>query len=268
MCLNPKWIKGLDFPVPCGKCVECRIMNSDVWAYRCMFESRYHKRSCFLTLTYNEENLPLNGNLCKKDFQDFMKRLRFYLDKQGVKIRYFGCGEYGAKRQRPHYHIIIFGWQPDDLQFWKLSDGIPLYLSEFLARVWKKGFISVGRLSLKTVRYCSKYLVGAPDNYAPLVSPFTLCSRRPGIGLQSIPKSVFESNKLWYDGRFIRTPKCYRDKMNFMEKEVFERVRDVGIDKDMFEWQERLNQRREKFLKIFGETLDNQYRPIVYFNKK
>ena len=60
--------------------------------------------SIFVTLTYNNKNLPKigkKGNLIKKDFQDFMKRLRqpnqelnWYPNK---KIRYFHAGEYGEK---------------------------------------------------------------------------------------------------------------------------------------------------------------------------
>ena len=61
----------------------------------------------FLTLTYNDDNLPPNASLVKADLQKFFKRLRKRLGDR--KIRYFACGEYGDQTQRPHYHAIIFG---------------------------------------------------------------------------------------------------------------------------------------------------------------
>ena len=68
------------------------------------------KDTSFVTLTYNNDNLPYNENailptLRKKDLQMFFKRLRSRIDK----IKYFACGEYGDVTQRPHYHMILCG---------------------------------------------------------------------------------------------------------------------------------------------------------------
>ena len=50
----------VEFPVtvPCGQCIGCRLERSKMWAVRCMHESQLHDKNCFLTLTYNDENLP------------------------------------------------------------------------------------------------------------------------------------------------------------------------------------------------------------------
>lgn len=115
------YIGGLT--VPCGKCLSCRISIRRLWTLRCLHELSYHNQNVFVTLTYNDENLPLNKSLRKKHLQDFYKRLRRDLDKQDIKIKHFSCGEYGAPSQlarignrvfqtdgdRPHYHAIIFG---------------------------------------------------------------------------------------------------------------------------------------------------------------
>eukprot|EP01043_Picozoa_sp_COSAG02_P068353 COSAG02_NODE_11317_length_1749_cov_1.025455_4_plen_67_part_01 len=66
-----------------------------------------HEKSCFITLTFSPEELNKRGNpdsLDVRDFQLFMKRLR---KKHQHKIRFFNCGEYGEKNQRPHYHALI-----------------------------------------------------------------------------------------------------------------------------------------------------------------
>ena len=50
----------------------------------------------FLTLTYNNENLPKHG-VFKEEIQLFLKRLRISLDRLHYKhnLRYFACAEYG-----------------------------------------------------------------------------------------------------------------------------------------------------------------------------
>ena len=95
--------------VPCGRCLACRISKRREWSLRMLHELADYDDAMFLTLTYNDDNLPPNGSLVKADLQKFFKRLRKRLDADGRKIRYFACGEYGEQTQRPHYHAIIFG---------------------------------------------------------------------------------------------------------------------------------------------------------------
>ena len=50
---------------------------------------------------------------CKKDVQNFIKRVRFWIDNLNIidddkKIRYFIASEYGPQTYRPHYHGILF----------------------------------------------------------------------------------------------------------------------------------------------------------------
>ena len=110
--------------VPCGKCTGCRTEYSRQWAMRIKHEaSLWGKKNSFVTLTYDDENLPRKGNsttLIKKDFQDFMKRLREpnqELDwTPPTPIRYYHCGEYGDQFGRPHYHAILFNTSFPDLK--------------------------------------------------------------------------------------------------------------------------------------------------------
>jgi len=62
--------------VPCGQCIGCRLDRSRDWANRCMLELRDHKESVFVTLTYDNDHVPIvsspSGNpvmtLDKRDF--------------------------------------------------------------------------------------------------------------------------------------------------------------------------------------------------------
>lgn len=105
-----KYPDGLE--VPCGKCMACRISKRREWSMRLLHELDYHNGSMFLTLTYKDDKLPDNRSLRKRDLQLFLKRLRKLLGER--RIKYFACGEYGEKTQRPHYHLILFGVSLND----------------------------------------------------------------------------------------------------------------------------------------------------------
>lgn len=131
--IKGKWKTQL---IPCGKCIGCRLEYSRQWANRGFLESKLHEENYFITLTYDDEHLPMKdfvkvpkqqselekkiegekfiiyprteewtGTLNKRDVQLFFKRLR----KRIGKFSYMCAGEYGEKNGRPHYHAILFG---------------------------------------------------------------------------------------------------------------------------------------------------------------
>lgn len=148
----------LDKPInfPCGNCIGCRLERSRQWAVRCLHEASLHEDNCFITLTYEE--LPENGSLNKgpkSDYTLFMKRLR---KNTGAKIRYFQCGEYGEKFQRPHHHALLFGYDFPDKQPWKIANKEMLYTSQILQDAWKHGFCSIGEVTFKSAAYVARYI--------------------------------------------------------------------------------------------------------------
>ena len=204
MCLNPK-IAGLQesfsvdgelvkkvtfrigdqeivksIRVPCRSCVECVIGYSNQWATRVAAEASCHRENCFITLTYNDENLPKDNQVAVREVQLFLKRLRKSLGKK--RIRYFACGEYGEKGGRPHYHVIIFGHSFSDRYFLKFDNRKnPIYRSPSLEKLWTKGFSSVGEVNRDSARYAAKYM----QKFMPVGErkpAFTLQSRKPAIG--------------------------------------------------------------------------------------
>lgn len=144
--------------LPCGHCIACRTEQAKEWSNRLLMESKYHEDMYFITLTYCEEYSlrvpsfdPDTGEyqdketLCKKDLQEFFKRLRRNFKKD--KFRYYACGEYGPKKGKPHFHIILFvDWHKendkkivgfDDLKYIGISEsGQPNYKSEILDSLW------------------------------------------------------------------------------------------------------------------------------------
>lgn len=146
-----------EIQLPCGQCVGCKLERSRQWAMRCLHEASLHENNCFLTLTYDNENLPKDWSLNKCDLQKFWKRLRKRYPQ--LQIRYFACGEYGDINNRPHYHACVFNWEPEDKKLWKITNGNRLYTSKILEELWPKGFIVVGNVTFDSAAYVARYIM-------------------------------------------------------------------------------------------------------------
>lgn len=210
MAVGDSDLEPFEVMLPCQKCSECSYKSTLEWAHRIMDESKYHGATCVLTLTYADNPVTL----VKKDYQDFLKRLRYYLDKlYNVKIRYFLSGEYGGKKRRPHYHCIVFGWKPNDTKLHHYNEnGKPVYISEFVEFVWGKGFCSVDDLFFDTAFYCAKYLqkqLSDEVKEKELVPPFVAMSLKPGIGLRYIDSKKLLDDKIYHNGKSIALPRYY-----------------------------------------------------------
>lgn len=248
--------------IPCGHCLECRLEYARQWADRCMLEASEYDENCFITLTYDDPHLPLVsapdpntgeitsfGTLIKKDLQDFMKRLRSRLSENDIKVRFFASGEYGERTCRPHYHIIIFGWIPKDLQLLKMSNlGYAYYKSPFLEEVWPFGNNLVAEASWDTFNYVARYQVKKLNGSLPkdtyektgIQKEFVTMSRRPGIGLNwYISHDVCYSTFLHQylkgkDGSIRINPNRYFD--SYLEKrdpELYEEIKAKRLEFQM-----------------------------------
>ena len=114
-----------------------------------------------------------------------MKRLRKKLHPQ--KLKYFACGEYGSKTERPHYHAIIFGYSPEikNLIPHKKPNGDVVYSDTLLERIWKNGQLTVGGVSSDSIHYTTGYILKANLKKTALMArekEFILTSR--GLGKQ------------------------------------------------------------------------------------
>lgn len=194
--------------LPCRVCLECTKARANEWALRCSLEAEEYEpqTNFFVTLTYNDDNIPLNWcyrydsktdshiphavpTLSKTDTFKFMKHLRTSMkrdfDHDG--IRFFMCGEYGTKFGRPHYHYCFFNLPLNDLYLSGFSKtGCPMYRSPYLERHWKKGFVTVQPFSIETARYTAQYCckkLNKKDSFvAGREMEFINMSRRPAIG--------------------------------------------------------------------------------------
>lgn len=144
------------FTFPCGKCPICLENTIKDWAIRCAHECIYHKDACHITLTMSDAYIQQRGHLRldKTELTDFIQNLRNYLRPFKTKIKYYACGEYGTKNARPHYHIIIFGWQP--LKTTNNKHG--MRISPEISSLWPFGHHAVTPVNYSTCAYVAGYV--------------------------------------------------------------------------------------------------------------
>lgn len=180
--------------IPCGSCVGCRMDRAREWKVRCCHEKELYPDDHvhFVTLTYDDAHLPINENgepyINRRDFQLFMKRLRF---KNNQEYRYFGCMEYGEHGHRPHAHAILFGALPLVPVDYKKST------SPWLDDAWTdfsgdrkpRGSVIVEPCNENTIAYVAGYVEKKqcdPMFYQYPVKPFLMMSTKPSIGSHHI----------------------------------------------------------------------------------
>lgn len=236
MCTNPIKINvkketGIEeITIKCGKCPTCQREKASEWAIKLINEAKYHKKACFITLTFDNKILldrnskahkyganasfVFNINNSKEYFKKFIKRLRkHYKDKA---ITFFHVGEYGEKTKRPHHHCIIYGinFEEDRREIEKSKSGKTQYFSKTLFDLWACGRISVQDLNTSNTIYICQYSLKKFKNnihnkkYRPIMSfsnrskyNVKWCRRN----YEQIAKGYLEDK----DGKKYRIPKSY-----------------------------------------------------------
>lgn len=155
-----------------------------------------HGDSLWVTLTYNDENLPKPPHVSKTEIQLFLKRLR----KLVKPFRYLIVGEYGEKSWRPHYHCCFFG--------------MPVICAQAVFDSWGKcdrsGF-QIGQITKESARYTAGYTTAKLTKRKDLkklgLEPeFMLSSRQNGgIGYPAIVEIARKWRlSKWRDNRIVR----------------------------------------------------------------
>lgn len=220
-CISPIRIKQNDqfHTVPCGKCVFCRNRKRQEWTFRIEQELKVSTTAFFITLTYDEDHIPITENgettLIKSDLQKYHKRLRKALCKyeSRPKMRYYAVGEYGSKSHRAHYHTITFN--------------VPVEIIRNLDKYWTYGNIHVGTVNSDSIGYVTKYLITEQElDYTDRQRPFAMMSTKPPLGVSYLEKThkFHKNHKAKYvirKGKKTRMPRFYSDRIfNKVEKEI------------------------------------------------
>jgi hypothetical protein len=228
-CANPFIKDGLAFG--CGSCPNCRINKKREWSHRIMLEAAQYQDNNFITLTYDEDHLPENGDLVPRHLQLFIKRLRRSFEPQ--KLRYFAVGEYGETTQRPHYHLAVFGYPTcSKSTTYRDRAGHCCPVCDSVQSAWSDGYSTMGyvycgQLTPESAQYIAGYvtkkLTSHDDERLEGRHPeFARMSNRPGIGagmmdemasellkyplddLEDVPGALRHGSRLLPLGRYLK----------------------------------------------------------------
>lgn len=243
-CISPIYIRKISQNVPCGSCNFCLQKKRNDWSFRLAQEFKVAENASFLTMTYEDELLPLTRDrrpqLSKRHMQLFNKRVR----KLSPKLRYYAVGEYGTETDRPHYHSIMFNH----------CDNIEKY--------WEYGHIHVGEVTPASIHYVTKYIINSKGASQAREPPFSLMSRRPGIG-----QNYMDTHEQWHKaqtkdytkvkGQYGAIPRYYRDRLfNRVQKDLNNQKR---LEQSDIEYQAEIN----RLQKFHADPSNYHYEKIV-----
>lgn len=202
-------------------------------AIRCMHEASLYDDNQFVTLTYRDNPTTL----VPRDLQLFLKRLR-----KVQPFRFYGCGEYGDRNSRPHYHLLLFNFPCHDRYAWRKSNtGFQLYRSPGLEQVWGLGNVEVGDVSFESAAYCARYAMKKytgsdagkvreildveTGEVVTRAHEFARMSLRPGIGFEWYSRfsgDMYPRGFVVSRGQKCKIPKYYDAKFKLQNPVAYE----------------------------------------------
>ena len=213
--------------VPCGKCVACLARRRNEFTFRLNQEQHYSDYSFFLTLTYDQENVPIKivenkpyFVFNKKHVQDYLKRIRYFLSElnKDVKCSYFLVSEYGKRTYRPHYHMLLFV-KNDKFHSYKKT------IETLLEKQWKFGFFVIKPTNEANIHYCTKYCIkNLEEMPSQCIEPvFVMASKRPYLGasaegiidrqFDNFEGTEYREPVVFNNGYKSAMPRIYRNKL-------------------------------------------------------
>ena len=190
--------------IDCGHCWQCRLNKAADWGVRCMLETLEHDCNYFVTLTYDDDHVPIasqtkfveefengeqheiffdnegdeiwcTGTLLPDEITLFLKRLRSRAMRppyNHIGIRYFYCGEYGSENQRPHWHLLLFNCPLCEIGRYDThndENSKEHWKSELIEEIWEnKGIIDIAYVEFSNASYVARYTTKKLDYKEPI----------------------------------------------------------------------------------------------------
>lgn len=228
--------------------------------------------TAFVTLTYNDENLPASGSLVPDHLKDFLKRFREKI--RPLLLRFYAVGEYGEESNRPHYHLAIYGFGPCVYGRSRYDKNRTrcCVVCDTITDSWGLGFCYVGELEIKSAAYVAGYLMKkiSDKSLGDRHPVFARMSLRPGIGAWAMDEVASSLLTYKLDAKLADVPESLRHggKLmplgRYLKGRLRERIgRDPGCPEVVLEAMAEellpLSRVEERYSAVFGQTFKRSY---------
>lgn len=219
---------------PCGHCPGCNKDRVNMWSDRCLFECLTNERaSALVTLTYNDQHLPKDRGVHYEDVRAFNLRLRKNL---GRSYKYWVSSEYGSDGLRPHYHLILFGFDVG------VSEDMKALYNAWSPYGQEYGFFEADYLTSGRIRYALKYVTKEygkeAEEYASLGLPPLFHTMSKGIGKQWFLdniESIRQNHGYYIDGVLRPLPRYYAELLDALYPDDVRFKRSLKQEREMAE---------------------------------
>lgn len=228
------------FPGDCGRCLPCLKKRKAQWSYRIENEMKHAITAYFVTLTYNDDNLPPGNMVVKEHHKTFIELLKLYeswpemstredysyeeyirassrigeysddYTYDSYPLRYYGVVEFGGTTGRVHWHYLLFN----------------VLDKRNIEKAWQAGMIQIDPCNINTIDYVLKYMIKDRENDLQEEKRERSFMSK-GIGMQGITQEFIDSisepenNQVINSRGFkVALPRIFRK--NFMEKSQLE----------------------------------------------
>lgn len=285
LCSYPIPIKKKDgtiVKVACGMCKACRINYRNSWKMRMAHELAAHEFNTWIELSYDDLHLVLQNmeyrdvdgkyfSLERKEVQDWLKRFRKEI--APLKVRYFGCGEYGSNG-RPHYHVALFGISPDHPAFGpKVMKSKSGWWHQMPSWPFGMTWVDNQPPSMQVGAYIAKYIMkkhkgkdAAAYYEAANINPeFVMMSLKPGIGAQRIDDNLeyYRNNPVFsLQGKQVPITRYMKERIcnhvaaekaaSYIESPEYQEFFDMYLEQARAEFA----QKTKDYIKKYGLTKD------------
>lgn len=256
---------------PCGYCPACKHNDRVSETFRTVQESRDAKEQWIITLTYEDQHLPLintsgelvwlenperampefHPTLLKEDIDRFLNTLRTTQRRAFKKycqaslspiealpepeIRYYYVGEYGGAYGRPHYHVIVFNLWANLADEGRISE------------LWNRGRVQVETLSPASIHYVTGYIHEKNDYLkGKQLKPFRNKSKGWGLRYEREAKEFHKKNfqpYIHFRGYKIPLPQYYR-------RRWFNEEDQIKMQERINEWAQTLPEKEVELWRI------------------
>ena len=268
-CYNKVYLKEKNIWVNCGKCLNCIAEKQKEIANRFIKEidNAGLWRRYFITLTYDPLHAEYNKNnetvLNKKHLKSYIEKLQYQVKKSNridgeVAMKYVSCGEYGAKTERAHYHLVV---------------ATNRYIDRTIKFAWKYGHVKVEKVkNIKAIFYTTGYTakkVGYNDKkFKDKEVAFVKFSR--GLGKSYIDKLIAMTNEKHYyldnmQGK-TRLPIYFKNKIKQHIMGVVPKYHKLN-ELEQALWKEQFNETRKTIMINQDEYDKNYYKWDKFINK-